>query len=120
MLAIAAAGCHRQQTAAAPAAAPAAHGSPVHLVVDNNNVSDFDVFLVQGNGTRSRLGTVDGGQVDSYSLQSGLWTGPTVGIVATPIGGFGAARSGPLTVDPGDTITFTIQPNLGTSFATVK
>ena len=112
-------GCHRQQMAA-PGAADAAPASAVHLVVENDNISDFNVFLVQNNGGRSPVGVVGGGETDSYTLRPTLWSGSTIGVVAMPFGGGGAARTGPLTVSPGDTVMFTITPDVRASFVTVR
>jgi hypothetical protein len=43
----------------------------------------------------------------------------TVAFVANPIGGTGTARTGPLSVSGGQTITFLSQPELAQSTATV-
>ena len=120
MLSAGAVGCHRQQVPAASASAPAASSSTVALVVDNENFENFDVFLVQGSGMRTRLGMVSGAGTTSYTLAPDLWAGGTVRVVAKPIGGFGTARSDPLTVFGGSTITFTIEPDVSASYATVR
>jgi len=41
-------------------------------------------------------------------------------LVGAPIGGFGTARSGKLQIAAGETIVFTVQPDLALSSATVE
>ena len=120
MLCTGAVGCRRQQMAAAPASAPAAQGSTVRLVVDNENTSSFDLYVVNNDGWRTRMGTVDPLATAHYTLTPDLWSGGTVRVLATSLGAFGAARSDPLMVSGGNTITFIVQPDLRASYATVR
>ena len=120
MLCTGAVGCHRQQMAARSASAPAARGSTVRLVVDNDNTSSFDVFLISNDGWRTRMGTVDPLGTARYTVPPDLLAGGTVRVLATSLGGFGAARSDRLMVAGGDTITFIIEPDLRASYATVR
>jgi len=106
--------------AAAAASAPAAQGSAVRLVVDNDNTSSFDVYLVGGDGWRTRIGTVDPLATARYTLTPDVWRDGTIRVLATPLGRFGAARSDALLVSGGNTITFIIQPDLRASYATVR
>jgi len=120
LLAVPAVGCHRQSTSEAPAAAQAAQSGVVRLVVDNENASDFDVFVIQEGGLRTRIGTANGVSVSQYTLRPDVWTAGAVRLVATPIGGGRTARSEPLNVLGGNTINFTIEPDARTSYATVR
>jgi hypothetical protein len=120
MLALAGTGCARgSRTAAAEDGAAAGERSAM-LVVKNNNPADVDVSVVEDAGVRRRLGMVRGGSTRRFPLDWTLLAPARLAVVATPIGGGGLARSGVLLVIPGETITFTVEPELSTSFATVR
>jgi len=118
MLSVSTVGCYRHRTYEAAVVAAPARGEKVLVTVDNNAVSDFDVF-VEADGTRSRLGTVQAGTESEYKVMPNPATG-TVQLVATPLAGHGVARTGPLPVSSGSAINFTIQPNVRKSYATVQ
>lgn len=93
---------------------------PVILQVDNRNDQTFDVFAVSPSGAAQRIGMVMGFNTDTFKLPASATATGTVRIVAVPIGGFGAAGSGTLSVTGGDTIEFTIQQVLSWSSAIVR
>src|SRR5947207_15301605 len=74
--------------------------STVDLKVVNDNYNDIDVYAVR-NGERTRVGTVTGNSSQSFTLDRSLFPTNDVTLVAVPIGGFGAASSGRLSVSPG-------------------
>ncbi|MEA3244820.1 MAG: hypothetical protein U9Q74_01560 [Gemmatimonadota bacterium] len=93
---------------------------PVMLEVDNRNDQAFDVFAVSPGGAAQRLGMVMGFNTGTFKLPAYATATGTVRVVAVPIGGFGAAGSGSLSVRDGDTIEFTIQQVLSWSSAIVR
>jgi len=97
----------------------ASAGNAVELRVVNDNYSDVDVYAFR-NGVRTRIGSVSGNSSQSFNLNPSLFPTNDVAIVAVPIGGFGAASSGRLSVSPGDQIEFRIMPVLNQSSATIR
>jgi hypothetical protein len=95
-------------------------GSAVQLVVRNNNFSDVTVYAVPQGGDPQRVGMVSGTQTATFTLRAGLLGAGQLRLVADPLGGGGRGGSGPITVSPGQTITFTVEPLLGSSFAVVQ
>lgn len=91
----------------------------VRLVVRNNNFADMDIWAV-GDGLPTRIGTVTGNSSGSFALNSSLYSATDFRVVATPIGGNGRAGSGPLVVRNGQTIEFTINPQLRLSTAMIR
>ncbi len=120
--ALTAAGCaHSRQSVWAQSAtgvAPAARTAA--LVVQNHNVADLDVFVVGEGGLSTHLGMVPGESTEKFAIDPSLFPTGTLRVVGAPIGGSGVARSGPLLVDAGQTITFTVEPDLAASTATVR
>jgi hypothetical protein len=112
-------GCSRAMQSAGPAGDVASVDDAVRLRVTNNNFADMDVFVIQG-GMQMRLGFVPGESAVSFALPHAVRSGAPVRIVAVPIGGQGFASSDPLTIFGGETVTFTIQPELALSFAMVR
>ncbi|HVZ50155.1 MAG TPA: hypothetical protein VG916_15335 [Gemmatimonadaceae bacterium] len=110
----------------APNACASLHGpgladdSRAVLVVDSHNDATFDVFAIIGEGYPHRLGTVMGFSKVTFPLPREVTALGTVRIVAVPIGGFGAANSGPVLVHGGDTVVFTLEHVLSWSSAVVK
>lgn len=100
-----------------PSAAPE---PPIAVVVDSHNDATFDVFAIIGDGDARRLGMLMGFSKVTFTLPREAAARGSVRIVAVPIGGFGAANSGPLTVQGGDTVVFTVQQVLSSSFAVVR
>jgi hypothetical protein len=109
-----AAGCHRQPTTeVSPNAATT-------VKVVNNNFSDVDVFAEGTGGARLRLGTVTGQSSSTFTLPPSYVAFGNIRLVGAPIGAFGTARSGKLQIAAGETIVFTVQPDLALSSATVE
>ena len=80
--------------------------TPVAIVVQNDNYLDMDIFA-SSNGMTRRLGTVMGTSKETFTIDP-MYTIPNVRITARPIGGFGAASSGSLSVEPGDTVEMNV------------
>jgi hypothetical protein len=91
----------------------------VRVRVENNNFADMDVYVVS-EGIASRLGTVTGNSTQQFVLNRSFIPAQDLRIVATPIGGNGRASSGPILVQPGQEIDFTINPLLRASSASVR
>jgi len=90
----------------------------VSLHVVNDNYNDVDVYAVR-NGQRIRVGSVTGNSSQTFTLNPSLFPTNDVSLVAVPIGGFGAASSGRLSVSGGDQIEFRVMPVLNQSTAIV-
>jgi hypothetical protein len=90
------------------------------LVVQNNNFADLDVFAVRDGDVTTRLGMVTGESTARFAVDPSLFPTGQLGLVARPIGGSGVARSGPVLVSSGQIVTFTIEPDLRSSMATVQ
>jgi hypothetical protein len=108
-------GCarHRAETEVSPDAV-------TEVRVVNQNFSDMDVFATRSGGLRIRLGTVTGHSTATFKLPRGWAAFSPIRITADPIGGRGVARSGKLSVSPGETIVFRIEQHLASSTATVE
>ena len=91
----------------------------VALTVQNQNFADMDVYVVS-EGLATRLGMVMSNSTAQFTLDPSFFPTQELRIVATPIGGNGRASSGPLSVGPGQTISFTIAGVLRHSTATVR
>ncbi len=120
LAALAPVGCGRTAggTSEASTLAPVAGNATV--VVQNDNFADVDVFVVRGGDVLARLGMVNGESTATFTVDPSLFPTGRLSLIARPIGGVGAARSGPLVVDGGETVTFTISPDLQASMATVR
>jgi hypothetical protein len=73
----------------------------------------MDVYAVS-DGLATRLGTVSGNGSRNFVLDASL-ASRDLRIVATPIGGNGRASTGAVTVAPGQTIDFTVGPEMRNS-----
>lgn len=91
----------------------------VGLVVKNEGFADVDVYAV-ASGLATRVGTVNGGNTRRFDLNASIYSTPDLRIVATPIGGNGRASSGPIVVNRGNTIYFTIAPFLSASTVLIR
>ena len=98
--------------------APGTQGA-VGLVVQNQNFYDMDLYVVS-EGLATRIGDVTGNSTARFTLDPSFFPSSELRIIATPVGGNGRASSGPLSVGPGQTITFTIAPVLRQSSATIR
>lgn len=85
------------------------------LDVQNHNFADMNVYAISENGSPLRLGTAGGLGSTTFTLPYDSFASGSVYIVAVPIGGFGAAGSGAVSVQSGQTIQFTIEQNLNMS-----
>ena len=90
------------------------------VIVRNNNFNDMNVYIISIGGARTRLGFAPGETTTSLVLPASATSSGSVRIVADPVGGTVVARSGELSVNPGDTIDFTIEQNVALSMATVR
>jgi hypothetical protein len=108
-------GCHRGGFANTPAGTQGAVG----LVVQNQNFYDMDLYIVS-EGLSTRIGDVSGNSTARFTLDPSFFPTSELRVIGTPVGGNGRASSGPLTVAPGQTITFTIGAVLRQSSAIVR
>lgn len=92
----------------------------VRLVVENKAFSDVGVFVVGDGGSRRRVGTVIANRTEDFTLNRAWFPSGRLRLLAEPVGGGRQGGSGQLAVRPGQTITFTVQPDFATSFATVN
>ena len=92
----------------------------VAVIVTNNNLADVDVYAIADGGMRLRLGTVTAVSSATLTARPSMFATGTLRLVASPIGGRGLARTDPLLVAGGQTVNFTILPNLAASFGTVQ
>ena len=89
------------------------------LTVENDYRNDVDVYAVY-DGTSTRLGMVVAHEKGTFDLSSSRYVSGDLQIVARPIGGGGLASSGPVTVQGGDRIAFTVAPVLAQSSVMVR
>lgn len=100
------------------ACAPAgvlSHPGGATLDVTNHNFADMNVYAISENGSPRRLGMAGGLGSTTFTLPYETFSSGPVSIVAVPIGGLGAAGSGAISVQSGQTIQFTIEQNLNMS-----
>lgn len=71
-------------------------------------------------GVSRRLGQVTGNSSADFKVDYLMTVGQSIAILATPIGGVGAATSGPLSVGEGQLVEFVIGSTLRQSSATVR
>ena len=100
------------------AAGDVAPATSIGLTVLNQNFLDMDVYAVS-DGLATRLGTVNGNNTLSFSLNPSL-ASRDLRIIATPIGGNGRASTGEVVVSPGQTIEFRIGSILRNSSVSVR
>ena len=101
-----------------PACAPTgvlSHPAGATVEVENHNFADMNVYAISQNGFPRRLGMAGGLGSTTFTLPYTTFASGSVSIVAVPIGGFGAAGSGSISVQNGQTIQFTIEQNLNMS-----
>ena len=92
----------------------------VAVTVKNNNYSNMDVYAIVDGGEAIRLGTVTGLSSSTLLARPSMFSTGTLRLTASPIGGGGVGRSGPLSVSSGQTVTFTIESSLALSFGVVR
>lgn len=91
----------------------------VLLRVRNNTTADAKIFVVVDGGWKL-VGFVAGLSSAHFELGDLERTGAPLRILATPLTGEGAVHSDPLGVRPGQTVTFTIEPDFARSSAVVR
>jgi hypothetical protein len=105
-------GCHNPPPPSPEPGTPAAN---VVVSVQNQNLSDVDVF-VHVNGIAQRLGTVTSQAGNSFEVN---WDqiGPSghFAVVVSPIGSGGAYRTGSLAIRPGAQVAVNVAPVLRNS-----
>jgi hypothetical protein len=81
--------------------------------VENQAYLDANVYVVGDGGARQRLGTVTGNTNQDFVIPDYI-IGPanTVRFLIEPIGSRSAPISNSLSVQPGETVTLTIPPNV--------
>lgn len=92
----------------------------IAVTVTNNNLADMDVYAIADGGLPIRLGTVTALSSTTFTARPSMFPTGTLRLAASPIGGSGVARSGPLLVTGGQSVNFTIQPDLAASFGMVQ
>ncbi len=94
--------------------------APVTVYVTNNYAMPMEVYAANGS-TTSRLGTASPGLGRRFMLRESLMaSGGQIEFLAGTTGDGYQVRSGPLLLEPGDTVDFTIATNLVGSRATVR
>ncbi|HMA03292.1 MAG: hypothetical protein ACM34L_14850 [Gemmatimonas sp.] len=89
-------------------------GQPTTRVhVENQNFLDMNVFVIGNGGSRQRLGTVTGNTNQDFVIPDYI-IGPanTVRFLIEPIGSNASPISNSLSIQPGQTVTLTIPPNV--------
>ncbi len=80
------------------------------LRVDNQGILDMTVYVMRG-AERVRLGIAGGLKMTDLPIPPDLLSGPaTLRFIGDPIGSNRNSVSDEITVSPGDTVTWTIQP----------
>jgi hypothetical protein len=93
---------------------------PIAVHVKNENFLDMNVGVV-ASGVRRRLGQVSGNSTANFTIAWSVANGQQISMTATPIGGSGAPfTSGPLTVQPGQSIEMRVGSVLRQSNAVVR
>ena len=92
----------------------------VAVTVTNNNFDDMRVYAVTDGGMPIRLGIVTALSSGTFTARRAMFPSGTLRLVASPLAGSGVARSGPLQVSGGQSVSFTIESNLAASFGTVQ
>lgn len=91
---------------------------PIPVRVKNENFLDVNVFVVTDT-QRRRLGTVTGNTQANFAIEWSLVADGPFSLVAVPIGGFGQASSGSLSVGLSEAVEFRVAPVLRQSTAVV-
>jgi hypothetical protein len=101
-----------------------AYSSPtpntVSVTVQNANYWDMKIYAVLDGSARLRLGTATGLTSTRFTATRSMFPTGRLRLVALQLGGRGIADPGDVQVFGGESVTFTIQPSLGTSYAFVR
>ena len=108
------------KSAATPADSAAAADSAIELRVENEHWTAVRIF-VQHDGQRTRVGTVDAINRRSFTLKPHLigQIGAIV-LIASPVAEPRQLSSDPVTVKPGQLITWTLEKSLARSSVAVR
>jgi hypothetical protein len=89
-------------------------GQPTTRVhVENQNYLDANVYVIGNGGARQRLGTVTGNTNQDFVIPDYIISpANTVRFLIEPIGSNAAPISNSLSIQPGQTVTLTIPPNV--------
>ncbi len=81
--------------------------------VENQAFLDMNVYVIGDGGSRQRLGTITGNTNQDFVIPDYI-IGPanTVRFLIEPIGSNAAPISNSLSIQPGQTVTLTIPPNV--------
>lgn len=99
---------------------PGRAGGSAYVSVSNHNYLDMNVFIAQPGQIRRRLGLVTSTSTATFQIPREFVSYGTVRIVAVPIGGFGAATTGQVSVNRGETLVFHVEQNLALSSVTIR
>lgn len=117
-LGAAAGGCHSKGDGSA-VEPKADRNTPVVLEVESHYQGDLVIYLLQGN-QRDRLGMVTALSKAEYTFPySRLSVSGTTRLLAYPIAGRRAYASEPLLVQPGQSVSWTLESDLDRSSLTV-
>jgi hypothetical protein len=92
---------------------------PITVHVRNENFLDMNISVL-ANSTTRRLGQVTGNSSASFKIPWSVANGQQIVLVAVPIGGRGAFRSGGLSVGDEQMVEMRIGPTLAQSSAVVR
>jgi hypothetical protein len=120
LLATAAAGATVSGCARNRAEAQVSPNAVTEVRVENQHFNDMTVWATRPGSQRYRLGNVTGLSTATFKLPRNLVAYGSVNVIAVPIGGRGAARTGQLDISPGETIVFRVQQHLAASSALVE
>lgn len=91
----------------------------VQLRVQSSYVGPLDLYLVS-DGVASRLGEASGPTAQTFVIDPSQFDIHDLRVVAVPVGGFGRASTGLLTVRRGNVVQFNIAPELRQSSVFVR
>jgi hypothetical protein len=97
--------------------APEASSNDIPVQIDNQNVSDMDIYVVR-NGQRWLLGQAGGLTKTTLIIRNAIRGNGQVRLLADPVGGARPIATPTLVVPPGQSIFWTIGSDPATSTAT--
>jgi hypothetical protein len=109
--------CASNGTLRAGGASPASRY--VTVLVANNNYSPMKVYVVV-NEVPIRIGIATGNATTRFTVHPALFATGWLRIAASQISGNDVVDSGPVEVHAGQSVTFTIEPNMAASFALMR
>lgn len=99
---------------------PAPTGTPVRVVAHNNFSGPMEVYAI-GAGTRYRLGLVQPGTTQTFTIPTNIISIGSVELMAQLIAGRSrVARTGPLLLSPGAVVDFMITAQLFDSYGAIR